>query len=135
MSRPTFSSIYMEMARLIAKRSTCKRLQVGTVITTIDHMQVLSLGYNGNAAGLTHMCNEQEGVCGCIHSEVNACVLSTCGRSVIKRAYVTVSPCTMCAQLLIQLGGGAEVIYGKIYRDPAGLSLLNSVGIKTRWLE
>ena len=35
----------MEFAKLIARRSTCKRLQVDTVITTTDYLKVLAVAY------------------------------------------------------------------------------------------
>jgi deoxycytidylate deaminase len=56
----------MRMAEELAKRSTCARLQVGTVITTPDLTQVLGIGYNGNARGLPNRCDStQPGACGC----------------------------------------------------------------------
>jgi deoxycytidylate deaminase len=64
--------VYMRMAEELAKRSTCARLQVGTVITdrTLEH--VLGLGYNGNARGFPNECDtDTPGACGCIHSEQN----------------------------------------------------------------
>jgi len=50
--RIPLEEVYMRMAEELAKRSTCARLQVGTVITTPDLTQVLGIGYNGNARGL-----------------------------------------------------------------------------------
>ena len=44
--------VYMRMAEELAKRSTCTRLQVGTVITDQRLENVLAIGYNGNARGL-----------------------------------------------------------------------------------
>jgi len=49
---PSFDEVYMQFAETIAQRSTCKRLSVGTVITTTDYRKVLAVGYNGNASGL-----------------------------------------------------------------------------------
>ncbi|TMC84024.1 MAG: hypothetical protein E6J06_07810, partial [Chloroflexi bacterium] len=49
--RIPLEEVYMRMAEELAKRSTCLRLQVGTVITTPDLTQVLGIGYNGNARG------------------------------------------------------------------------------------
>ena len=59
----------------IARRSTCTRLDVGTVITTTDYRKVLAVGYNGNASGLPNSCDRDEpGNCGCLHSEENAVI-------------------------------------------------------------
>ena len=64
--RPTFDEVYMQFAATIARRSTCTRLAVGTVITTTDYRKVLAVGYNGNASGLANTCDREEpGNCGC----------------------------------------------------------------------
>src|SRR6185295_3350876 len=67
--------VYMRMAEELAKRSTCVRLQVGTVVTDQRLENVLAIGYNGNARGLPNRCDSSvPGSCGCIHSEMNALV-------------------------------------------------------------
>ena len=49
--RPPLFEVYMRMAEELAKRSTCARLQVGTVITDSRLEHVVAIGYNGNARG------------------------------------------------------------------------------------
>ena len=49
--------VYMRMAEELAKRSTCVRLQVGTVVTDQRLENVLAIGYNGNARGLPNKCD------------------------------------------------------------------------------
>ncbi len=49
--------VYMRMAEELAKRSTCARLQVGTVVTDQRLENVLAIGYNGNARGLPNKCD------------------------------------------------------------------------------
>jgi hypothetical protein len=49
--------VYMRMAEELAKRSTCSRLQVGTVITDGALEHVASIGYNGNARGFPNRCD------------------------------------------------------------------------------
>src|SRR5579859_4381065 len=64
--RIPLEEVYMRMAEELAKRSTCARLQVGSVITTPDLTQVVGIGYNGNARGLPNRCDTtQPGACGC----------------------------------------------------------------------
>ena len=128
--------VYMRMAEELAKRSTCSRLQVGTVITdgALDH--VVSLGYNGNARGFPNRCDTQTpGACGCIHSEQNA-VVKADGHLRKKVAFVTASPCVMCAKLLIQ-ANVTHVFFREPYRKPDGLEVLEEGGVKTihyfRW--
>src|SRR3979411_1573543 len=67
--------VYMRMAEELAKRSTCVRLQVGTVVTDQLLENVLAIGYNGNARGLPNKCDSSvPGSCGGIHSEINGLV-------------------------------------------------------------
>lgn len=123
----------MNFAHLISGRSTCKRLQVGTVITTTDYRKVLAVGYNGNASGLPNTCDRDEpGNCGCLHSEENAAINCDAPRETDKYVFVTHLPCTACAKRLINLGNVLEVIYQNGYRSEASIELLQSVGIKVR---
>jgi dCMP deaminase len=134
--RPPLYEVYMRMAEELAKRSTCARLQVGTVITDEHLEHVVAIGYNGNARGFPNRCDSPTpGSCGCIHSEQNALVKSP-GALRGKVAFVTASPCSACAKLMIQ-ANVAYVFYRQAYRDPAGLEVLTSGGVTTvhytRW--
>jgi dCMP deaminase len=120
--------VYMRMAEELAKRSTCSRLQVGTVITDSHLENVVAIGYNGNAKGLPNRCDSTvPGQCGCIHSEVNALVKAP-GAMRNKVIFVTDSPCVMCAKLMIN-SGVSHVFYRRRYRDPSGVELLESAGV------
>src|SRR5207302_1354082 len=113
----------------LAKRSTCARLQVGTVITTPDLTQVLGIGYNGNARGLPNRCDSTTpGACGCIHSEMNA-VIKAGAQLPGKVMFVSASPCVMCAKMAIN-ANVARVYYREAYRDPAGLDTLRQGGVE-----
>lgn len=133
LERPSFESIYMELATQLSRRSTCRRLQVGTVITSVDFRKVLAVGYNGNASGLANGCDREEpGNCGCLHSEENAVINCDAPRGVEKIVFVTHSPCAMCAKRFINLGSVKRVYYKNEYRSKDGLLLLKSVGIEVR---
>lgn len=120
--------VYMRMADELAKRSTCTRLQVGTVITDAQLENVLGIGYNGNATGLPNRCDSTvPGNCGCIHSEVNALIKAP-GAVKDKVMFVTNSPCVMCSKLIIN-SGVTHVFYRKQYRDPTGVELLSEAGL------
>ena len=120
--------VYMRMAEELGKRSTCARLQVGTVVTDALLQNVLAIGYNGNARGLPNRCDTSvPGQCGCIHSEVNALVKAP-GAVRDKVVFVTNSPCVMCAKLMIN-SGVTHVFYRRAYRDPSGVELLASAGV------
>ncbi len=119
----------MRMAEELAKRSTCARLQVGTVLTDPELQNVIAIGYNGNARGFPNRCDSTEpGKCGCIHSEQNALVKAP-GQLKDKVAFVTASPCVMCAKLMVQ-ANVARLFYRNGYRDPAGLDVLRQAGIE-----
>jgi dCMP deaminase len=134
--RPPLYEVYMRMAEELAKRSTCARLQVGTVLTDPMLEHVVSIGYNGNARGFPNRCDSTEaGKCGCIHSEMNALVKSP-GQMRDKVAFVTASPCVMCAKLMVQ-AHVSHLFYRTRYRDASGLEVLERAGIETvhyvRW--
>jgi dCMP deaminase len=134
--RPSFETIYLQLARTLANRSTCHRLQVGTVITSTDYRKVLAVGYNGNATGLANKCDRAEpGNCGCLHSEENAVINCDSPRQVEKIAFVTHLPCTACAKRLINLGNVIKVYYGEEYRLRDSLDLLKEVGIEVEHIE
>lgn len=129
--RPSFQEIYLKLAQILAHRSTCRRLRVGTVITSTDFRKVLAVGYNGNATGLPNRCDRDEaGNCGCLHSEENAVINCDAPRSVEKVVFVTHLPCVQCAKRLINLGNVRKIYYDNDYRVRDSIDLLRSVGIE-----
>ncbi len=133
--RPGFPEIYLSLAFALAERSTCKRLKVGTVITTTDYRKVLAVGYNGNASGLPNCCDRDEaGRCGCLHSEENAVINCDSPRHIDKVVFVTHLPCVMCAKRLINLGNVRRVHYCHEYRSQDSLELFRTVGIEVSQL-
>lgn len=134
--RPSFEKIYMDLAFMLARRSTCRRLNVGTVITSTDFRRVLAVGYNGNASGLANCCDREEaGNCGCLHSEENAVINCDSPRQTPKVVFVTHLPCAQCAKRLINLGGVVKVFFAEDYRNQDSISLLEQVGISIQKLE
>ena len=129
--RPSFQELYMNLAHKLSERSTCKRLNVGTVITTVDFRKVLAVGYNGNATGLPNACDRDEaGNCGCLHSEENAVINCDSPRYIDKIAFVTHLPCVACAKRLINMGGIKHIYYANEYRSKDSLDLFKQVGIE-----
>jgi dCMP deaminase len=136
--RIPLEEVFMRMAEELAKRSTCARLQVGSVITTGDLTQVLGIGYNGNARGFPNRCDSTApGGCGCLHSEQN-CLIKAGAQIPGKFMFVSASPCVMCAKMIINTNV-ARVYYREAYRDPAGLDVLREGGVEVvhydRWRE
>lgn len=137
MTRPTLESIYMDLALSLSFRSTCQRLQVGTVIASLDLRKILAVGYNGNAAGLTNGCDHPHtpGACGCLHSEENAVIACDCPRSEPKLIFVTHLPCAMCAKRLVNLGNVRKVYYSNSYRTETSKEIFQQTGIALEKME
>lgn len=131
MSRPTFQSIYMQLALLMAERSTCSRLSVGAVLTSSDYRRVLAVGYNGGASGMKNGCDnpKKKGNCGCIHAEDNLAANCIEPRETKKIAFITHAPCLVCAKRLVNLGGIEKVYYRYKYRCDEGIELLEKAGL------
>ena len=126
--RPPLYEVYMRMAEELAKRSTCARLQVGTVLTDPTLENVVAIGYNGNVRGFPNECDtDVPGACGCIHSEMNALVKAP-GALHDKVAFVTASPCVMCAKLMVQ-SNVSYVFFREAYRKRDGLDVLERGGV------
>jgi len=130
--RPSFESIWMNLAVTLAKRSTCKRAHVGSVVVSEDNQRVLAIGYNGNYKGGPNHCDSDEpGLCGCLHSEENSLIKLNYNDSSRKKIYTTTSPCVQCAKRIINASID-EVIYLNEYRKTEGLELLRSSGVYVR---
>lgn len=125
--RPNRTTLFLNMATLVASRSTCSRLQVGCVLTDLDGERIW-VGYNGGPRkGRNHCARPTPGNCGCIHAEANA--VGKADSHVEKVAYLTVSPCEHCAIMLVN-NRVRHVHVRSIYRTPsAGLAVLREAGV------
>ena len=75
MDRPTFEETFLEVARVLSKRSTCPRAQVGAVI--VRNNRIIATGFNGAPAGELHCIDvgclvENDHCQRAIHAETNA---------------------------------------------------------------
>jgi dCMP deaminase len=129
MTRPPLDETFLEMARVIACRSTCDRLKVGCLITNREGTNVVSMGYNGAARGLPNGCEDasSQGACGCLHAEENALLKASYGSPLV--LYTTHSPCLNCAKRILN-SSVDRVVYGQSYRDTRPLTLLQERGVK-----
>ena len=131
-NRPSWDKIWMKMAETIAQRSHHPTFKVGAIIVTSDNTQVLSLGYNGNAKGMSNVPQSDEPGCsGLLHAEINALLKLDFNNPKDKVMYLTLSPCENCAMAVIN-SGVKEVVYKEEYRDKTGIDLLKCSGIKVR---
>lgn len=130
--RITRDEMLMEIARIVARRSTCNRAQVGAVVA--QDGRIVSTGYAGAPSGLPHCspetCNTSAPCTRTVHAEAGA--ISYAARSGIRlegaTLYCTHCPCIDCAKLIINTGI-KRVIYDQAYRKTEGLELLRTVGI------
>ena len=130
LNRPTFTEVYMRLARALAERSSCRRLAAGCAIVSGDYRQVLAVGYNGNAAGLPNDCDHDAPACGCLHAEENAVIHCAAPRTTPKVVLCTNLPCPMCAKRLINLGGVVRVVYDQDAKDRTGVAFLERADIQ-----
>ena len=129
-SRPSWDKVWMTMAETIAQRGCHSTLKEEHLFVTSDNTQVLSLGYNGNAAGMSNVPqSEDPGCSGLLHAEINALLKLDYNNPKDKVMYLTLSPCETCAKAIIN-SGIKKVIYKKEYRDLSGVELLKKVGVE-----
>ncbi len=119
--RASWDEYFMNIARVVASRSTCDRKFVGAVI--VRDKTILSTGYNGSIRGMPH-CSEvghmmEEGHCvATIHAESNAILQAAKNGVSIDGAsiYVTASPCWSCFKQVTN-AGIRRIVFGEFYRD------------------
>lgn len=120
--RPSYDKTFMDIALILAKRSTCLRRKVGCVIVD-NNNRILSTGYNGTPSKLSHCdklgCskNAVSGVdlssCGAIHAEQNA-IARLILPDLAHTIYVTTQPCESCMKL-IHATKITRIIYNSSY--------------------
>lgn len=123
-SRPSIDRYFLNIASLVAARSTCLHRKVGAVL--VRDNQILSTGYNGAPSGEPH-CDEtgcmkpEHGTgmerCRAVHAEVNAIVQAAIHGVSIEGAtlYCTHSPCAICEKIL-KNARITNIIYEEEYR-------------------
>jgi dCMP deaminase len=144
--RPDIDEYFIQFAGLAATRSTCVRRQVGAVLVRDKH--ILSTGYNGAPANMTHCTTktclrlttgvkpgERHELCRGVHAEQNA-IIQCALHGVSSRdatLYVTHTPCTICAKMLINAGIRRVVVKRK-YPDKDGIQMLKDSGVEIDFL-
>ncbi len=115
--RKPWDQYFLDIARMVATRSTCDRLSVGSVI--VRDRTILSTGYNGSMPGAPHCDDVGHLIVNnhCVrpcHSERNSILLAAKNGVSTKDAqiYVTALPCWDCFKCIV--GAGIKTIY---YQD------------------
>lgn len=120
-NRLTWDQYFMLNAHLISMRSTCNRLNVGSVL--VKNNRIISTGYNGGISGEAHCTDEgcyvEDNHClRCLHSEENA--ILQCAQQGIStkdsQIYVTHFPCVHCMKKILQ-AGITKIYYSKDYKN------------------
>jgi dCMP deaminase len=131
--RPTWDEIWMDFASKISMRSVDPKYKVGSVIVNAENTQVLSIGYNGDQKGGPNKRNSlATGGSGFIHAEINSLIKLDYNNPCRKKMYLTLSPCIVCAQALVN-AGIEEVVYGRFYEHGSeSIKVLEDAGIVVR---
>lgn len=135
----------MNIAHVVKMRGNCSRRKVAAVIA--KDRRLISTGYNGTPRGVKN-CYEggcarcasdtpsgsDLGECICSHAEENAITQAAYHGTSVKDGvmYVTISPCLMCAKMIIN-AGITEVVYDGDYAfTEQTKALLDEAGVVCR---
>ncbi len=105
-----WNDLFMQLAQLIATKSSCLRRQCGAVI--VRDNKVISLGYNGVPRGMAHCVEcardkekktsgKDYSSCPAVHAEQNAIIFAGLNKTKGSIMYVTSMPCELCCRFLI----------------------------------
>lgn len=134
MERITWDQFFMAQCHLLALRSTCTRLAVGSTI--VRDKRIIAGGYNGSISGDDHCIDK-----GCyvvdnhcvrtVHAETNALLQCAKYGTPTNGAdlYVTHFPCLPCTKSIIQ-AGIKNLYYATDYKNNAyAIELLEQAGV------
>lgn len=142
--RPSWDEYFMSIADIVGTRATCDRGRSGCVITRDKH--ILTTGYVGSPPGIAH-CDEvghemhtvinTDGTESkhCIrttHAEQNAIVQAArVGVSLLGATmYCKMSPCHVCAKLIITAGITRVVAQKDYHAGARGKELFKEAGVE-----
>ncbi|MBN1557832.1 MAG: dCMP deaminase family protein [Lentisphaerae bacterium] len=145
MNRPDWDTYFMDIAHVVARRGNCSRRQVAALL--VKDRRIISTGYNGTPRGVRNCfeggcprCAGESpsgsglGECVCSHAEENAVTQAAYHGIAVRGAtlYCTLSPCLLCAKMLIN-AGIIEVVYEDEYHFEAQTrALLAEAGVQCR---
>jgi len=144
--RPDWDTYFMDIADLVATRSTCLRRAVGAVL--VRDKRILATGYNGAPSGLKHCLElgclrkeknvpsgERHELCRGLHAEQNAIIQAALHGVSTKDAtmYCTNHPCSICAKMIVN-AGIISVVVKESYADKLAEDILREAGVEVRTL-
>lgn len=140
-TRASWPKYFMDIACLVAQRSTCLRRKVGA-IAVLDR-RILATGYNGAPSGVPHClevgCLRQQlgipsgqrhEICRGIHAEQNVIIQAAVHGISLRGAeiFCTTQPCLICAKMLINCGV-KKIWIAEGYPDPLSETMLAEAGV------
>lgn len=136
-----YDETMLATAKLFSELSYCEKKKVGALIAKDG--RILATGYNGTVSGFDNQCEtysmiENKLVTSpyVIHAEQN--VLMFCAKNGIPTdgttMYITLSPCSTCAKLIVQ-AGVKRVVFLEYYKDLGGLEFLKLAGVELLYWE
>lgn len=141
--RKNWHQYFMEIAHLVASRSTCLRRQVGAVAVSRDN-RILGTGYNGALPGAPHCdqvgclreemhipSGQRQEICRAQHAEANVCNFAARHGVALNGAtvYVTTQPCTTCVKAMAT-SGISRIIFDGDYPDPFACQIAAEVDME-----
>lgn len=145
--RPSWDDYFMQIAKVVALRSNCMKRKVAAIV--VKDRRIISTGYNGTPRGVKN-CYEggcprcsalgQSGVdlelCLCSHAEENAITQAAYHGIELKNAtlYCTLSPCNLCAKMIINAGIQVVVYEGTYPLEQVSAALFKEAGVQLRSL-
>ena len=116
--RPSWHKTFIEIAKVISKRSKDPHTKVGAVL--VKNNCIIGTGYNGDPRNFKYKFNwnTPEKYKYVIHAEMNAVANACYNGCEIKDSsiYLTLSPCNECIKLLVQFGI-KNIYYLEEYKD------------------
>ena len=140
--RPDWDDYYMEITKVVSKRSTCLKRMVGAVI--VKDKRLLTTGYNGVPKGMLHCevvgcirkemnipSGQRHELCRGLHAEQNAIIQAAVHGVKIEGGtlYCTCQPCVICVKMMIN-AGIKKVVYEGEYPDDLAANMLIESGLE-----
>ena len=137
--RISWTDYFMNIAYMVAERSTCLRRKVGAVAVKDKH--ILATGYNGVPSGIEHCMNvgclraqlniPSGEICRAIHAEQNIIIQCAIHGINLEGAdiYCTTQPCFICTKMLINCGI-KRIYIVESYPDELALAMLKEAGVE-----
>ena len=121
---------FLKIASVVAERSTCRRHHTGAV--AVRDKRILTTGYNGAPSGrkdclelgclrdeLNIPSGERHEICRGIHAEQNVIIQASLHGVSLEGStvYATITPCRICAKMLVNAKIKRFVTFGKYSDD------------------